>query len=413
MTPRPPSRGPHRRRRAPRAPVVSKPEGVEGGRSRTARQRQARTPRRPPLKAGRNVYIVHTQPGFESVAWREIAARIDDVGQIGFRSVPARAGMAVFSTARPDRLVDLRTVEDIFALISYRRGLDPSRGTLDRIESTVRTARYLEDALRRKPMLTPGSRAGRRLRFKVVARMVGEHEFRRTELKKAIEAGVLGRGDHTWRIEEGAADVEFWATVIEDEWLLAVRLTDDRMRHRGYKVAHLPGSLRPSVGAALALLSEPRDDDVVLDPLCGAGTVLIERAHLGRYAKLLGGDSDAPALEAARENVGPRYKPIELRLWDAVALPLPDSSVTKIVTNLPWGMKHGSHAENRRLYPRMLDEFARVLARGGVMVLLTAETRLMRELWREGRIKPSQVMHVSVLGAPAAVYVCPRDAIAG
>ncbi len=319
--------------------------------------------------------------------------------------------MVVFSTARPERLATLRTAEDVFALISYRRGLGTSRGTLQKIESAVRTARYLEDALGVKSRLTPGSRAGRRLRFKVVARMVGEHEFRRTELRNTTQAGILSRGDHTWRLDEASAEVEFWVTTIEDEWLLAVRLTDDRMRLRGYKTAHLPGSLRPSVGAALALLSNPRDDDVVLDPMCGTGTVLIERAHLGRYAKLLGGDSDAAALEAARENVGPRYKPIELKLWDAVALPLPDSSVTKIVTNLPWGMKHGSHAENRRLYPRMLAEFVRVLAKGGLMVLITAETRLMRELWREGMIKPSQVMRVSVLGASAAIYVCPRDAI--
>lgn len=319
--------------------------------------------------------------------------------------------MAIFAAPLPDNFSRLRTAEDIFALICYRRGLAPQSASLQRIESSVRSAPYLEDALRARLKLTPGSRSGRRLRFKVVARLVGEHEFRRAELKGAVETGVLGRGDHTWRLDESDADVEFWATMVKDELMLAVRLSDDRMRHREYKVAHLPGSLRPSVAAALGWLSEPRADDVVLDPMCGVGTILIERAYLGRYAMLLGGDSDRETLEAARENVGPRYKPIELRLWDAVALPLPDASVTKIVTNLPWGIRHGSHGANRRLYPRLLAEFARVLKKDGVMVLLTAETRLMRELWRDGMFKPSRVLHVSVLGAPASVYVCPRDEI--
>ena len=144
----------------------------------------------------------------------------------------------------------------------------------------------------------------------------------------------------------------------------------------------------------------------MLDPFCGAGTILIERAHLGRYAMLLGSDRDGAALAAARENVGERYKPIRLENWDAAALPLEDAGVTKIVTNLPWGERYGSHGENRKLYPIWIREFTRVLKRGGLMVLLTAEWRLMRELERMRKIAPSKIIRVSVLGKPAAIYVC-------
>jgi tRNA (guanine6-N2)-methyltransferase len=171
-------------------------------------------------------------------------------------------------------------------------------------------------------------------------------------------------------------------------------------------VAHFPGSLRPSVAAAMGVLSQPADDDVVLDPLCGAGTILIERAHLARYRMLLGGESDPQALSAARENVGPRYKPIELRNWDAAALPIPGGEVTRIITNLPWGRKSGSHADNARLYPRLLREFRRVLTPGGLMVLMTAETRLMRELFEAHQIVPSSILTVTILGAPASIYCC-------
>jgi Putative RNA methylase family UPF0020 len=109
---------------------------------------------------------------------------------------------------------------------------------------------------------------------------------------------------------------------------------------------------------------------------------------------------------AARENIGPRYKPIELREWDAVALPIGDGEVTRIITNLPWGRKWGSHPENRRLYPRLMREFRRVLAPGGLMVLMTSETRLMRELLEEHEIAPNSMLAVTVLGASAWIYVC-------
>jgi 23S rRNA G2445 N2-methylase RlmL len=314
--------------------------------------------------------------------------------------------MTIFFAPGADKLGVLRTAEDLFGLAGYRAGVGPENKELDKIRGASREAPLVEAALVARVRFTPGTRAGRRLKFRVIARMAGEHEFRRVDFQRAVERGILERSDHTWRLEEEGADVELWATMIDSEFFLTVRLSDDAMRHREYKAAHRPASLRASSAAALAWLSEPRDDDVVLDPFCGAGTILIERAHLGRYAMLLGSDRDAAALAAARVNVGARYKPIQLENWDAGALPLGDASVNKIVTNLPWGLRYGSHGENRKLYPIWMREFARVLKPGGMMVMLTAEGRLMRELERTRKFAPSKIIRVSVLGKSAAIYVC-------
>jgi 23S rRNA G2445 N2-methylase RlmL len=104
--------------------------------------------------------------------------------------------------------------------------------------------------------------------------------------------------------------------------------------------------------------------------------------------------------------VGARYKPLELHRWDAAAIPLPDQSGDRIITNLPWGMRHGSHADNRRLYPRVLAEFSRLIRPNGRIVILTGETRLMTELLRKGLLKLEQLLRVSILGARAAIFVC-------
>ncbi|HYL60808.1 MAG TPA: methyltransferase domain-containing protein [Candidatus Acidoferrales bacterium] len=372
-------------------------------------RRRAATPERAaphPIRFGPNLYIAHTQPGFEGIAAGEIAARIGGAREIARRTVPDRAGMTIFFSPSAQKLTSLRTAEDLFGLAGYRAGLGPETATLDRVRAAAREAPLIEQMLQARVKVSPGARAGRRLRFRVIARMAGEHEFRRVDFQRSVERGILERADHTWRLEEGDAEVELWATMIDAEFFLTVRLSDDRMRHREYKTAHRPASLRPASAAALAWLSAPRDDDVVLDPFCGAGTILIERASLGRYAMLIGSDRDSAALAAAETNVGARYKPIRLENWDAASLPLEDSSVTSIVTNLPWGVRYGTHGENRKLYPVWLKEFGRVLKSGGAMVLLTAEWRLMRDLERARKIAPAKIIRVSVLGTPASIYVC-------
>ena len=48
----------------------------------------------------------------------------------------------------------------------------------------------------------------------------------------------------------------------------------------------------------------------------------------------------------------------------------------------------------------------RVNPSGGAMVMLTAEWRLMRELERTRKFTPSKIIRVSVLGKPAAIYLC-------
>jgi 23S rRNA G2445 N2-methylase RlmL len=329
--------------------------------------------------------------------------------EIAWRTVPDRVGISIFTAPRPDLLSQVRSAEDIFTLVGYRHASVSRPLDLDHVRAAAREAPYFEAGLTALVRMLPGRRGGHRLRFRVVARMVGEREFRRVDLQRAVERGVLERGDHSWRLVDDDADVEIWATMFPDDILLAMRLSDEHMRHRDYKVAHMPGSLRPAVAAALGWLSQPADDDVVLDPLCGAGTVLIERAQMGRYKLLMGSDHDSEALAAARTNVGPRYKPLELHPWDASAIPLPDASVNKVITNLPWGIRHGSHEQNRRAYPRIISELKRVVRPDGLIVMLTGETRLMSDVLRRCRLRASKTFRVSILGAMAGIYVCPAS----
>jgi 23S rRNA G2445 N2-methylase RlmL len=157
----------------------------------------------------------------------------------------------------------------------------------------------------------------------------------------------------------------------------------------------------------MVLLSGPEDDDVFLDPMCGAGTILIERAIWGRYKQLLGGDIRREAVEATLANLGNKHKPVEIQRWDATNLAsIPAGSVDKVGCNLPFGKQIGSKARNERLYGQFLTEMARVLRPGGRMVVLTGDAHLLRQKLRMiDTFKISAVVSLTLLGVRAKIFV--------
>ncbi len=357
------------------------------------------------IRAGPNVFVAHTQPGFEGVAQSELAAVAGGFRALGRRIIPGRNGIILFAAGEPESLNRLRAVEDLFALVGYRRALY-SHLILEQARGAARATPLIDPALSTRARMTPSPKGKRGHSFRVVVRIAGQQPFRRSDLQRAVERGVLERTDHRWRLaddQEGA--IEFWATLIDRELFLALRLSDRHLRHREYQLSHRPAALRPAVGAALAWLSEPRPQDIVMDPLCGTATILVERAHLARHRLLLGADNSLDAICAAQANLGPRHKPWQLARWDATALALRDRCIDKIVTNLPWGKKLGGREQNQRLYPRLLAEFRRVTKREGLIVILSGETRLMAQLIREMKFQRARSLPVQILGARAAVYV--------
>ncbi len=357
----------------------------------------------------RLTYLAQTQPGFEVIAAQEIGQRLDGAVVQGTRVVADKNGMVLFDyDGDADDLMDLRTTEDLFVVVLRQADLPPTREALRLLETAAARARTFEPAVNLARQLHPGRGGQGKVRFRVVARQVAQAAYRRVDAQHAVERGIAARADRQWRLEEEGA-LEFWLTLLPHEALLALRLSDQRMRQRDYKIENMPASLRPSAAAALVWLTRPRADDVFLDPMCGAGTCLIERAQAGRYSLLLGGDVREEAVAVARRNIGPRYKPIEVRPWDARRLPLDASSISAGVVNLPFGRQIGSHAENRTLYPAFLDEMARVLKVGAGFVALTGDTRTFDgALQRTGRLARRAVYQIRVLGQAAKVYVVER-----
>jgi 23S rRNA G2445 N2-methylase RlmL len=155
-------------------------------------------------------------------------------------------------------------------------------------------------------------------------------------------------------------------------------------------------------------LSQPRPDDIVLDPLCGAGTIPIERALLGPFEEAIGGDIRKEAVAMARRNAESAGVTVTWRVWDARALPLDAASVNRIITNLPFGKQIGTHEENAALYAALIKEFGRTLTPDGLLVTLTSEDRLWDMVLRDQGWRIVKKVVLVVLGQPASIFVTER-----
>lgn len=354
------------------------------------------------------IYIAHTQVGFEVIVAEQLRQEYEGLRVLGTSAVADKNGLVFFTyTGDVSDLFELRTIEDLFVQVLRQTDLPPVYAGLKMLTEAVSTANF-DAALALARTISPGRGGRGKLRFRVIARQANQATYRRIDAQQAVEKGMRAREDHKWQFDE-LNPLEFWLTMLPNEAILGLRLSDEKMRRHDEKREQLPASLRPSAAAALVWLSRVRPTDVFLDPMCGSGTILIERGEVGRYKQIYGGDIRPEAVEATLANIGPRYKPIEIAEWDARSLPLEDASITNVVVNLPFGRQIGSLEDNRVLYPAFLREMSRVVRPAGRLVALTGDIRNFEHaLGRSEFFTELLRFDVEVLGRAARAYLFER-----
>ena len=345
-------------------------------------------------------YAAQTLPGLEMIALDEIRQRVPGV------SLRGRAhGLILFEAEGPALpLLELRTTEDVFAVIGETRSLDSSWQGLKQIRDGLLLAPAIQDAVNVYHELH--RHRVKRITFRVVAQKSGSHAFRRVDAQEQAVRAVVTRFSR-WKPVAEHAHVEIWLNIQGRLAVTMLRLSDRTMRHRAYKREHIPASLRPTMAAAMVLLSGADDRDVFVDAMCGAGTIPLERRAAGKARAILGGDISEEALQAAYANAAQQHS-VGIFRWDATRLPLPGQSVTKVVTNLPFGKQIGTGQDVAGLYRAFLPELARVLAPNGRAVLLTSEGDLPASLVVASGLRQRRMLPVSVLGQHASIYVLAR-----
>ena len=172
------------------------------------------------------------------------------------------------------------------------------------------------------------------------------------------------------------------------------------------------------MAAALAWLGDIKPKQVVVDPMCGAGTILAEALLATRSKRLadgsgwdltlIGGDLDPGHVRATDTNLR-RLGPVQVSTWDARHMPLETGAVDRILSNPPFGKQLSTPDEIVPLYRDMIKEYDRVLRKGGKAVLLVADASALKDAVKRVSWRQQRQVAVRVLGQRAQIVVFRKD----
>ncbi len=336
--------------------------------------------------------------GLEPIARAELEEHLPGATGVvaGYRRLAFR------DAVDPVVLLSLRTVDDLFVDAATWQPIDHRRFALQALGDLalgldLRDAAWVCRQIRE--LGTPPI-------FSVTVNFVGRRNYSTDEIKAVVASGI--EAGHGWRYEPRDVDADLNVRVFIEHVTayVGVRLDRTPLHERAYKVENIAGSLKPTVAAAMVRLGAFAPGALIVDPLCGAGTILLEAAAMGLRAT--GGDQDAAALEAARRNRDVAGLEVRIERWDARALPLDDASADGIVSNLPWGRQIDVDDEMARLYAAYLKEMARVARPGGRLVLLTSLQPVLRAAATDAGLHIASEYEISLSGQTPTVSVLAR-----
>ena len=266
-------------------------------------------------------------------------------------------------------------------------------------------------------------RVERTLRVNVTAQKspLKSLEFATLRIKDAVCDRFRETQNKRPSVERTTPDVRVHAFLEAERATLYLDTSGEPLFKRGWRTGAGEAPLRENLAAGIVMLSGWTPQEVLLDPMCGAGTLLVEAAAMARgrapgakrgfgferltafdtalwesvkrarresehTPQLYGSDTDPKALAAARRNLAEAGVERWVKLEQADVLERRAAAPGGVmVMNPPYGERMGSADELARFYPKLGDALKQRYA-GWRCYVFTADLRLPKLI----RLEPAR-----------------------
>ena len=181
------------------------------------------------------------------------------------------------------------------------------------------------------------------------------------------------------------------------------------LSRRCWRKAYIPAGINPSLAYVLCMIGELDKEDIVYDPFCGSSTIPITALKYFGVKKVLASDLSENAIKASRLNFLSANIPDEkysLFRSDVSKVYLNKQNIDKIISNLPFGIRVGSHQHNIFVYSSLEKLADKLLRRKGKIVILSQEKILVKNTFRNWDVK--SVARVNEGGLLPEIFVIER-----
>lgn len=168
----------------------------------------------------------------------------------------------------------------------------------------------------------------------------------------------------------------------------------------------LPASTNPPLAHILCQIAKLNTQDILYDPFCGVGTIPITALLNFSISKAFASDLSGQAIDYCEHNRQlAQISPKKLIIFrsNVSMSKLKPKSITKIISNLPFGIRTGSHAKNTKIYQILADKCYSLLDKNGKAIFLTQEKKLFTDIFAK-KFQIKLITTINIGGLEPSVY---------
>lgn len=304
-------------------------------------------------------YVAETCYGLEDICQKELEEKL----KISKSQVFEIRGFVSFENEKLEKYEQLRSVYNIYEYLGKTK-LTEKRESLKRIIEFFRK-NPPEDLLSAKS-------------FRVTCSRYGHHEFKSIEVERFV--GEYFYENFHIPVDLRNPDKELFVKIVGNTAYLMLKHNKKPLEKRNYRVFLHPTAADPILAYGMFRLAEIKEGEIVVDPMCGSGTILIESALEFPKAKYFGIDISEKFLEGAKQNakVAGVDHLIKFIHGDCRNLESYFEKIDKIITNPPYGVKMGNEKSVKGLYYKFLESAGKVVRENGRIVLTVLRGNMFR-----------------------------------